>query len=165
MAIAIQRKYMDVKERQPSRMEITLNKLRGHIKGVGDSHYAREVFLGTCSPEDRELSLEVAREYHRVMGFSTGSDDELTPEAKKLRENFSYKPPVISAPMKKLANKGKQKPVALPPLPPVTPKKGKSIVTHSLSQDAGPVAIRRSTRARITSKRYNDDIDESVFED
>jgi hypothetical protein len=164
MAIAIQRKYMNVKEKQPSRMEITLNKLRGHKKVVGDSHYAREVYLGTCS-EDRDLALEVAREYHRVMGFSTGSDDELMPEAKKLRENFSYKPPVISAPMKKLANKGKQKSAAPPPLPPATPKKGKSIATHSLSQDAGPVVIRRSTRARITSKRYNDKTDKSIFED
>lgn len=77
-------KYMDVKAKQPSRIEITLNKLCGHEKVVGNSHYACEVYLGTCSPDKRDLALEFAREYHRVMGFSTGSDDELMPEVMKL---------------------------------------------------------------------------------
>lgn len=170
MAIAIQRKYMDLSEKQPSSMEITLNELRGHKKVVADSHYARETHLGTCSPEERGRALAVAKEYHRVMGFATGSEDELTPEAKKLRKQFSYQPPVISAPMKKLGHKPKgwkKKPEVAPPsLPPATPKKGKSKAeTYSLSQNAGPVEVRRTTRERIPSRRYNNDVDETVFDD
>src|SRR5882757_6000913 len=88
-------------------------------------------------------------------------------EAKKLREQFSYQVPVISAPMKKLAPEQqewkKELDIVPPSLPPATPKKGKSRAeTNSLAQNAG-TGVRRSTRERIPSQRYNNNLDETVF--
>jgi hypothetical protein len=170
MAVAIQRKYMDLRNKEPSELDVAINVLRGHKKAVGDSHYARETYLGTCSPEDRDRALELARKYHEVMGFATGFNDELKPEAKKLRAEFSYQPPAIFVPMKKLkghGDKGKTNPtVALPPLPPPTPKKERAKVkpaqVHQFkaSRSDVPVQLRRSNRERkILAKDDSNDGD------
>ncbi|KAF8868271.1 hypothetical protein CPB84DRAFT_1756584 [Gymnopilus junonius] len=157
-----QSRYMDLGEKKPSDMELMLNNLCGHQKKVGNAHYAHEAHLGSCPPEERERALALGREYHRVMGFVTGFNDELTPDAKKLCKEFSYELPAIRVPVRL----GKQKAaesVVPPPLPPAMPKKYKSKgKSYSLSQDPQPsipqpsVPLRQSTRERIPSKSAQD---------
>lgn len=101
-AIAIQKKFMDLSPKPPSDIDQALARLRGHVKGVEVGHYARLKNLGSCSSDGRDHALNLAWQYHKVMGFATGYKGEPPADSKILREEFSYQPPDVAASMPKL---------------------------------------------------------------
>ncbi len=134
LAIAIQRRYMDLREKNPNQNELALNRIRAHGKSVGDSHYGREDYLGSCSIDERDRALNLGREYHRIMGFTTGFNEELTQEAKKMRQEFSYTSCEIPLPKKRLGGqkKSNRKGEAVSHPPPV-PQKRKANTLPSIA--------------------------------
>lgn len=183
LGIAIQRRFMDLSERKPTENELALNRLRGHEKAVADDHYARETYLGSCSPDERGRALALGGEYHKVMGFSTGFNDKPTAEAQKLREDFYYTSTAIPLPTKKLGRRKESKQKAEskippPPLPPATPKKRKAtavklqaLTTSVAEPQTQPLflnaeaVVRRSSRLRKPSAKTIETAETSAFED
>lgn len=170
LVIAIQRKYMRFRIQAPSPLEEKTNGLRGHKKVVGDSHYARATFLGSCSMEDRDLALEAGTEYHRVMGFATGFEDQLPLEAMKIREDFSYEKLTIHVPV--IPKQRVSKPEGKTPhqsLPPAEAKTGKSREeVEAILQGARdePVQVlRRSTREKKNTPKYNESVANAASEE
>ncbi|KJA23350.1 hypothetical protein HYPSUDRAFT_201379 [Hypholoma sublateritium FD-334 SS-4] len=158
LAIAVQRKYMKFRNPAPSAVEEKTNTLRGHQKTVGDAHYARPTFLGSCSIEDRDLALEAGREYHKVMGFTTGFSEALSPQAIKEREVFSYEQ--LDIPMNPI-----QRMMTLDDdttgqfLPLQDAKKGKSrneVDTLMRAREGPAPVLRRSTRKKKDNPKYVD---------
>ncbi|KAF9479645.1 hypothetical protein BDN70DRAFT_932365 [Pholiota conissans] len=160
MVIAIQRKHMKLKAISPSPMEEGLSQLRGHQKVVGDSHYAREIHLGSCDPDHREVALSLARQYHRIMGFATGFDDELPEESQKQRAEFCYQPPSASNAIHPIVKKikGKKRQSAsvedLPASdPPPTPHKV-TVQAKVQAKAIAPEGIRRSQREKKPTQKF-----------
>ena len=89
-SIALQRRYLDYgvakSDSRPTpeqvALEHTLNRLRGHIKEVGDGNYAREGEYGSSSVDERQRSRFLSALWHKALGFPS-SYSEVTARARE----------------------------------------------------------------------------------
>jgi len=160
LAIALQAKFVDL-NMPVNDIEKMNNQLVGHSTEVANAHYSRETYLGSCPRIERQTSLYLARQYHKKLGFATGSNEQDPPALFALRKNFNLSPPdkkssshtIISGVHIRNGFKG------------VPKKKGRARASRKDSEEPTPPHPKRPTREIKKQPRYTYDDEEEDEEE